>query len=103
MRTVPSLFYLAASFCLTAAIFAPVGRADIYNAVTDFSSASNPNGVWSYEADGTLFPLIDGSSGSCGSSSGIQCLYWSNGLGIPDNVSIKRLRARERGKRVRIG
>ncbi len=74
---------------LAATLFAPAGRADISNAVTDFSVVSNPNGVWSYLLSGTLFPLSDGFTGMCGGTT-IDCAVWSNGLPIPNNMSIAR-------------
>src|SRR5690242_5719644 len=73
-----------------AAAAAPMGRATIYNAVTDFSVGSNPNGVWTYLVSGTPYPLSDGHVNTC---SFTGCLMWYNGnpLGtaafIVDNVS----------------
>lgn len=56
---------------LVAAVAAPSVRADSsYNLVTGFSSASNPNGVWTYEYNGTVF-------------SGAQGFSNVNGTGLP--------------------
>lgn len=74
--------------CLFAAgTFAPASRANIYNAVTDFSVASNPNGVWSYQMAGALFPLSDSFTGTCGVPAS-SCISWNNQLFIPDNHRI---------------
>lgn len=76
--------------CLLATgAFAPASLANIYNAVTDFSVASNPNGVWSYQMAGTLFPLSDAFTGNC-SVPASSCISWNNQLPIPDNHRIVR-------------
>ncbi len=83
-----SWLYFASLAGLTVTILAPVGHADVFNAVTDFSISSNPNGVWSYLAAGALFPLADGFAGDCGSGVANACLAWSNFQSIPDGVSM---------------
>jgi hypothetical protein len=56
----------------------------VYDAVTDFSIASNPNGAWSYLYDtGTGPQLLTQAVANFGAP-GVNT--WSNGLGIPDSV-----------------
>ena len=53
--------------------------APIYNAVTDFSLNSNPNGVWSYGygTGGSAPTLYDSTTTSCAGITGLSCWYSS--------------------------
>jgi hypothetical protein len=66
---------------LIVGIAAPNARADTtYNMVTGFSNTSNPNGVWTYEYNGTPFTDAQGHSG--------VLPYWYNGGTQPDSIAI---------------
>jgi hypothetical protein len=77
---------LAAFACALAMCGA--GHAQTYNAVTDFSLKSNPNGVWSY---GGLSAVTGGTftafTTSTDNSAYPGVLSWSNGGSIPYSVS----------------
>jgi hypothetical protein len=69
---------------LMAAIAAPNVNADTtYNLVTDFSHISNPNGVWTYEYNGTAFTDAQGFS-----SVGPGLPGWYNGGTQPNSLVI---------------
>ena len=55
-------------------------QASSFNAVTDFSLASNPNGVWSYLVSGTL---LGNPTNNDPSFVGLD--YWWNGQAIPNS------------------
>lgn len=56
-------------------------RADtVYNVVTQFSTASNPNGVWSYLANGTLYSSSEAFSDLVSGLPG-----WSTNGGVPND------------------
>ena len=83
MRTMAKM--LQAGVVALLALALPVlGRADTYNAATDFSAASNPHGNWSYgytatagSSPFTLFNVSGTNSESC------NCIdYWTRG-GFP--------------------
>ncbi len=54
-----------------------------FDAVTDFSASSNPNGQWSYLFSGSLF-----TTRACPLAPGIQC--WWNGGSVPDSPTISK-------------
>jgi hypothetical protein len=58
-------------------------QASTYNAVTDFSLSSNPNGVWSYRSGGSLL-----SSPVIGSGSTAGWNEWWNGKAVPNSADI---------------
>jgi len=51
-----------------------------YNMVTGFSNTSNPNGVWTYEYNGTAFTDAQGHTG--------VLPYWYNGGTQPNSIAI---------------
>jgi len=59
------------------------GNSVQYNAVTDFSTTSNPNGQWSYLMNGSLF-----TARPCPIAAGIEC--WWNGGSVPDSPTISK-------------
>src|ERR1700681_564355 len=66
---------------LIVGVVAPSVKADTtYNMVTGFSNTSNPNGVWTYEYNGTPFTDAQGHSG--------VLPYWYNGGTQPDSIAI---------------
>lgn len=66
-------------------VFAQVLRADTtYNIVTDFSSSSNPNGVWSYDYNGGAFLATQGST----SVNGTGLPGWWTDEAVPDSLLI---------------
>jgi hypothetical protein len=63
--------------------------AETWNAVQDFSTASNPNGAWSYgwaSSFGGAFSLLT-SNQDC-PQTGLEC--WQNGLGSPDAAQLSK-------------
>jgi hypothetical protein len=68
---------------ILAVTFPMAAQAASYNAVTDFSLAGNPNGVWSYGygVGGTSFAPMNTTSTSCISFSGTSC--YSVGGSLP--------------------
>ena len=70
-----------ASFAKPSSVRPSSGAA--YNAVTQFSVKSNPNGVWSYLYSGGL---LTESTKSCAGIKKLLC--WYNGLSFPDSVSV---------------
>jgi hypothetical protein len=67
-------------------VFASTGRANIYDATTDFSISSNPNGVWSYLVNGSLFPLSAGMNHPCNTQPG-NCPGWFTGAPFFSSVA----------------
>lgn len=66
-------------------VFAQVLRADTtYDLVTGFSSGSNPNGVWSYDNNGSPFLVSQGSS----SVNGTGIPGWWTGQAVPNSLVI---------------
>jgi hypothetical protein len=61
-------------------------RAQSYNAVNDFSVASNPNGAWSYLYS-TPFPSLLPTGRDC-IVTGLEC--WFSGLPEPNSVTIAK-------------
>jgi hypothetical protein len=62
-------------------VVAPNVSADTtYNMVTGFSNTSNPNGVWTYEYNGTPFTDAQGHTG--------VLPYWYNGGTQPNSIAI---------------
>jgi hypothetical protein len=72
-RTRRPLGVSSALFFFACTLFSGSARATTYNAVNDFSLASNPNGVWSYLASGTPLgtPAVN-----FGGASGLDA-WWS--------------------------
>jgi hypothetical protein len=68
---------LLAVACLA---FSCGAQASSYNAVTDFSLASNPNGAWSYLVSGTLL-----GNPTSNNPSFVGLDYWWNGQAIPNS------------------
>jgi hypothetical protein len=62
----------------------PGARATTYNAVNDFSIASNPNGVWSYLVSGA--PLSTSGHNYGGGQSGLD--YWWSAQPVPNSEAI---------------
>lgn len=60
---------------------------DVYDAVTDFSISSNPNGAWSYLYNNDSGPQLLTNSGT-GIAGTQGVIYWSNGINIPNNVAV---------------
>jgi hypothetical protein len=58
--------------CVGLALYACVAQAATWNAITDFSSTNNPNGVWSYGWSSTL-----------GSTFNLYSTYQGNAYGSP--------------------
>lgn len=79
------VFFRGAILGLATLALAPFASAATYNMVTDFSDTANPNGVWSYFYNGTLFSLSQ-SSPNCLATSGTLC--WYNGQGIPTAILV---------------
>jgi hypothetical protein len=66
-------------------VFAQVLRADTTSDIVgNFSSSSNPNGVWSYDYNGSPFLLTQGSS----SVNGTGLPGWWTGLPVPNSLVI---------------
>ncbi len=76
----PRRYGLLGFACLA---FCCITKAATYNAVTDFSLSSNPNGVWSYLYGATLFPTAVVGSGA---TAGLNC--WWNGKANTANDDI---------------
>jgi len=75
---IPTVVGVAACLAAALTLAAPAANAVTYNAVTDFSLASNPNGVWSYYG-GT--GLLDSTTNYLG------VLSWTNGT-LPGEASV---------------
>lgn len=63
-------------------------QAITYDAVGDFSNASNPAGVWSHlkETSPSAATPLSLASKTCGNPSGLDC--WNSNLPVPDFVSV---------------
>ena len=70
---------------LLVGIVAPNVNADTtYNVVTGFSSSSNPNGVWTYDYNGTAYTTAQGSS----SVNGSGLPGWWTGMAVPNSLVV---------------
>ena len=75
-------FFVAVLFV---SIETPSARADsTYNLVSEFSSSSNPNGVWTYDYNGAPFTSAQGSS----SVNGTGLPGWWTGKPVPNSLLI---------------
>lgn len=82
-KTLSCLARLCAVFVLL--VFAQVLHADTtYDLVTGFSASSNPNGVWSYDYNGSPFLATQGSS----SVNGTGLPGWWTGQAVPNSLVI---------------